>query len=370
MRQEVRFKTEMASRKVYHQSHVGEVLSLIYSPFYIDKQVIDAVLNRPVSGPLPDSFMNTLPESGPPDWQMQFLSALCPSCGWDLSGERNAIVLTCANCNSAWQPVGSSLKPVPVGFFPDDKADLFLPFWRIKADVSGIPLSSYADLVHLANLPRVMQKGWDQVEFRFWSLAFKLSPKEFLSLSIRMNLTQPREELKSGNPPGSIYPTTLSVAEAWSDKSTGDPRISFLGLRQVHANGKRQKCFWTQLERQGPETKLHLVPSLLHHPGQIGQMNQICIGRQGNAGNIGFDSPERQIKIRLVIREKADGNLFEAAADRLPGRIAVEACEYKGITLPGQIPSAGRAQGGEKLHLPVRRVGLRQCVHKKIRQRT
>jgi hypothetical protein len=240
MRQEVRFKTEMASQREYHQSHVGEVLSLIYSPFYIDTQVVDAVLNRPVSGSLPDSFMNTLPEPGPLDWQMQFLSAICPSCGWNLSGERNAIVLTCANCNSAWQPVGSNLKPVPVGFFPDDKADLFLPFWRIKADVSGIPLSSYADLVHLANLPRVMQAGWDQVEFRFWSLAFRLSPKEFLSLSIRMNLTQPREELKSGNPPGSLYPATLSVTEAVDTLKTSlagmmkPAETGFSKLPQIH----------------------------------------------------------------------------------------------------------------------------------------
>jgi len=245
MRQEIRFKTEMAGQKEYHQSHVGEVLSMIYSPFYIDTQVVDAVLNRPVSGPPPDSFMNTLPEPGPPDWQMQFLSALCPSCGWDLSGERNAIVLTCTNCNSAWQQVGSSLKPVPVGFFPDDKADLFLPFWRIKADVSGIPLSSYADLVHLANLPRVMQTGWDQVEFRFWSLAFKLSPKAFLSLSIRMNLTQPREELKSGNPPGPLYPITLSVTEAVDTLKTSlagmmkPAETGFAKLPRIHIKALR-----------------------------------------------------------------------------------------------------------------------------------
>ena len=245
MRQEVRFKTAMASQKVYHQSHVGEVLSLIYSPFYIGTQVVDAILNRPVSGLLPESFMNTLPESDLPDWQMQFLSALCPSCGWDLSGERNAIVLSCANCNSAWQPVGSSLKPVPVGFLPDDNADLFLPFWRIKADVSGIPLSSYADLVHLANLPRVIQKGWDQVEFRFWSLAFKLCPKVFLSLSIRMNLMQPLEKLKSGNPPGPLYPTTLSVAEAVDTLKTSIAGMmkpietGFAKLPQIHIKALR-----------------------------------------------------------------------------------------------------------------------------------
>ena len=245
MRQEVRFKTDAASQKVYHQSHVGEVLSLIYSPFYIDTQLVDAVLNRPVSGPLPESFMNTLPESGPPDWQMQFLSALCPSCGWDLFGERNAFVLMCANCNSAWQPVGFSLKRVPVGFIPDEKADLFLPFWRIKADVSGIPLSSYADLVHLANLPRAIQEGWDQVAFRFWSLAFKLSPKVFLSLSIRMNLTQPQEKLKSGNPPGPVYPATLSIAEAVDALKTSlagmmkPVETGFPKLPQIHIKALR-----------------------------------------------------------------------------------------------------------------------------------
>ncbi len=213
-RQEARFKSETAGRKVHLQSHVGDVLSLIYSPFYIDKQVIDAVLNRPVSGILPASFMNTLQQSGLPELQMRFLSAICPSCGWDLSGERNALVLACTNCNSAWQPVGDSLKPVPVGFLSDEDADLFLPFWRIKADVSGIPLSSYADLVHLANLPKVVQPGWDQVEFRFWSPAFRPGPRDFLSLSVRMNLTQPREELKSGNPPGPLYPATLPISEA------------------------------------------------------------------------------------------------------------------------------------------------------------
>jgi hypothetical protein len=245
MRQEACFNTAMACQNVYHQSHVGEVLSLIYSPFYIDTQMVDAILNRPVSGPLPETFMNTLPKSDPPDWQMQFLSALCPSCGWNLSGERNTIVLTCANCNSAWQPIGSSLKQVPVGFLPDDNADIFLPFWRIKADVSGIPLSSYADLVHLANLPRVIQKGWDQVEFRFWSLAFKLSPKEFLSLSIRMNLTQPREGLKSGNPQGPLYPNTLSVSEAVDTLKTTlagmmkPAETGFAKLPQIHIKALR-----------------------------------------------------------------------------------------------------------------------------------
>lgn len=214
LRQEARLKAKTAGGNLYHQAHVGEVLSLIYSPFYIDTQVVDAVLNRPVSGLVPDDFTNTLPESDPSDWRMQLLPAQCPSCGWDLSGERNAAVLICTNCNSAWQPVGGSLKPVSTGFLPDDKADLFLPFWQIKADVSGIPLSSYEDLVRLANLPRAIQTGWDKMAFHFWSLAFRLSPKMFLSLSLRMNLTQPQEKIKPGNPSGPLYPATLPASEA------------------------------------------------------------------------------------------------------------------------------------------------------------
>jgi ribosomal protein L37AE/L43A len=214
LRQEARFKTAMAKHQLYHLSHVGEVLSLIYAPFYVGAKVIDAVLNRPVSGPLPESLVESLPTSDPSGWQMQLLSAICPSCGWNLSGERNAVVLTCTNCNSAWQPSGGSLKPVPIAFMPDETADMYLPFWRIKADVSGMPLSCYADLARLANLPRVVQKGWNDIPFYFWSLAFRLSPKFFLSLSVRMNLIQPRDEVKEGNPPGKCYPATLSSVEA------------------------------------------------------------------------------------------------------------------------------------------------------------
>lgn len=213
-RQVARFETAVGGSKVHYQSHVGEIFSLIYAPFYTEGRVIDAVLNRPVSGPVPDTFMNGHPASDPPEWQMRLLSALCPSCGWDLAGERNALVLTCSNCNSAWQPVGNSLKQVPAGFIPDNQADLYLPFWRIKADVSGVSLNSYADLIRLANLPRVIRKNWEQIPFRFWSLAFRLSPKSFLSLSVQLNLTQPRVELKSGIPPGRLHPATLPVADA------------------------------------------------------------------------------------------------------------------------------------------------------------
>jgi hypothetical protein len=83
------------------------------------------------------------------------------------------------------------------------------------------------------------------VEFRFWSLAFKLSPKAFLSLSIHMNLTQPREELKSGNPPGPLYPITLSVTEAVDTLKTSlagmmkPAETGFAKLPRIHIKALR-----------------------------------------------------------------------------------------------------------------------------------
>ena len=213
--QEDVFQSSFSGAKVYHHAHVGETLSLIYAPFYIDSCAVDAVLNRPVSDPLPEGVMDGLTASETFHWPLRFIPALCPSCGWDLSGERNALVLSCTNCNRAWQPVGAALKPVPVMFLPGhETADLYVPFWRIAADVTGLALSSYADLVRVANLPKVVQKGWDKIPCYFWSPAFRLSPKAFLSLSIQMNLTQPQENPAAGNPPGSCYPATLPVKEA------------------------------------------------------------------------------------------------------------------------------------------------------------
>ncbi len=213
--QENVFEASFSRADIYHHAHVGETLSLIYAPFYIDACIMDAVLNRPVSDPLPDGAMDGLAASENFHWPLRFIPALCPSCGWDLSGERNALVLSCTNCNRAWQPVGTTLKPVPIMFIPGDETTaLYLPFWRIAADVTGISLSSYADLIRVANLPKVVQNGWDQIPYYFWSPAFRLSPKTFLSLSIQINLTQPPEHPVDGNPPGTRYPATLPVTEA------------------------------------------------------------------------------------------------------------------------------------------------------------
>jgi hypothetical protein len=211
---EHRFSKTLA-KPVLHESHVGETVSLLYSPTYIEGKVFDAVLNQPVSGPLGDDFDLDHFRGGRAEGNIEFIPTLCPHCGWDLEGERDTLALLCRNCNSAWYAAGRSLKQLKFGLHPHDgEGALYLPFWRIRADVAGVTLKSYADLVKVANLPLVPQSAWQEVGFRFWAPAFKVRPRTYLRLSSSMTLAQPRDEIISELPPGSHRSITMPVTEA------------------------------------------------------------------------------------------------------------------------------------------------------------
>ena len=202
-------------KPILHQSNIGETLSLIYSPFYLTDRLHDAILCKPVSAKLPDDFNIDDFNEDHPHGHIQFVSTLCPNCGWNLEGERDAWVLGCKNCNSTWYPVGKKLKQLKFAHFPGKKDEvIYLPFWRIKADITGINLESYADLIAVANLPKVAQSDWKDIPFRFWSPAFKVRPKVFLHLAAQTTLSQPGEKLISELPAARIYPTTLPIKEA------------------------------------------------------------------------------------------------------------------------------------------------------------
>ena len=97
-------------KPILHQSRVGDTVSLLYAPFYVEDRLFDAVLNKPITSNVPDDLNPVEFPGEKPDWQLHFVATLCPNCGWDLSGERDALVLLCKNCNSAWYPVGKNLK--------------------------------------------------------------------------------------------------------------------------------------------------------------------------------------------------------------------------------------------------------------------
>jgi len=207
--------TATLPKPILHQSYIGDTLSLLYAPYYVDNKIYDAVLNKPVSPSLPDEFDLAVFGGGSPDWGMDFLPTLCPACGWDLEGERDALTLNCKNCITAWRPRNKKMEQLSVAYLPGEGENLiYLPFWRIKADITGLQLDSYADLIKVANLPKVVQDGMHAERFHFWGLAFKVRPQNYLRLASSITLAQPPEELVSELPAGRAIPVNLPLKEA------------------------------------------------------------------------------------------------------------------------------------------------------------
>lgn len=208
-------RSALVDRTFSAKAFIGEMVSLIYSPFrYKGGLLFDAVLNREAL---------QAPQGPPDDWafdpdpacRIQFIPMLCPNCGWDLEGERNALVLLCRNCESAWQSTGGGLERVDFAFaYGDDDTSWYLPFWRIRAQLSGIQLRSYADLVRLANLPRAVQHQWEEQPAAFWIPAFKIQPQLFLRLIRIFTGSQPSRSTQDTIPRASLHPVTLSLPEA------------------------------------------------------------------------------------------------------------------------------------------------------------
>jgi len=91
---------------------------------------------------------------------------------------------------------------------------VYLPFWRLKAGVEGVPLDNYADLVRLANLPLAPRDEFERRPFRFWSLAFKVRPATFLKLARNLTLAQPEAALNAKIPRAALFPVNLPAGEA------------------------------------------------------------------------------------------------------------------------------------------------------------
>jgi len=71
-------------KPLFAQAFIGETLSQIYSPFYIEDTLYDAVLNRPVSSaPAEDLNGDALP-GGRPTWHGK--SSFCPPCARTAAG--------------------------------------------------------------------------------------------------------------------------------------------------------------------------------------------------------------------------------------------------------------------------------------------
>ncbi|MBP8979866.1 MAG: hypothetical protein KBG09_01280 [Syntrophobacterales bacterium] len=195
---------------------IGEAVSLIYTPMIMKNGALrDAFRPQQVVPWREDDSGKYQALAAGERERTRFLATLCPACGWDLQGSRDTLVLTCGNCQSAWSCPGTSLEKVPFVVMTGLGADPhYLPFWRLKIVCEGLALASLADLVRLANLPRVITPELEKKEFHLWSPAFKVHPSLFMRWARQITVHQPENDYDETLPGRYIYPVTLSAPEA------------------------------------------------------------------------------------------------------------------------------------------------------------
>jgi DNA-directed RNA polymerase subunit RPC12/RpoP len=198
-----------------HRAFIGETTSLVYAPFCMQGgDLRDAVLRRTVPGWTSGMSEDLLSRPEDRNWRVSFVPALCPRCGWDLEGEKDAVVLLCRHCDSAWSCPEEKLQPVTFAVFEKEKADAYLPFWRMRMKIEEAELNSYADLVREANLPKAPSAVLEEKPLHFWSPAFKISPALFLRWNRGMTVFQPEAEGKETFPGTMLHPANLPLSEA------------------------------------------------------------------------------------------------------------------------------------------------------------
>jgi len=201
---------------IFYEAFISETISLIYSPVFVQGDMFhDAILGRPVASIPKDFIDDLLSFDQEKDWQIKFVSTLCPQCGWDLLGERDSVVLFCKNCDSVWEASKKGLNPRDFGMIPSKEDNAFyLPFWRMDASIKGLKIHSYADLLRITNVPKVMKREWEKLNFYFWCPAFKLPPEPFLRSTQALTFSEPQEEFERNLPESPLYPVNLPSNEA------------------------------------------------------------------------------------------------------------------------------------------------------------
>jgi len=198
------------------RTFIGDAVSLIYLPLYVERGALfDGITNRPVAALPTDPDIFSSITDHDPRWKLAFLPTLCPQCGWNLTGERDSAVLTCGNCETAWEVRKGKFVQTDLGVVSGDSSEsVYLPFWKMAVETTGIAIASYADFIRATNQPKVVQKKWEEQNMYFWSPAFKIRPNRFLYLSRQLTVMQMSLEPDGRPLPRNLYPATLPLSEA------------------------------------------------------------------------------------------------------------------------------------------------------------
>lgn len=200
----------------YHRAYIGETVSCIYLPLYIDNgSLYDAVTNKVLGRGWSEETMRAGTFSYKSNWAPHFLATVCPYCGDLLSGKRDSLILSCYNCHSSWQEQKGGFKRIQWSAVATDFKGMYhLPFWKLTVHAAGVALETFADLLRATNQPLVIQPRHRERKLIFWIPAFKVRPSTFLRLGKNMTLSQ--EKIGEGvqEMPEHMHPVTLPRKEA------------------------------------------------------------------------------------------------------------------------------------------------------------
>lgn len=207
---------ENAAKICHHRAFIGETLSCIYQPCYIqDDHLCDAVTNQVIgqSTMLGEHLHKTC--SSKSFQEPRFIATLCPKCGGLLAGERDALVLQCGNCESLWQEQNGRFVAVDwTVVATEDRAARYLPFWQISFTTAGCVLKYFADFLRFTNQPMVVMSTFESRPLIFWIPAFKINPKALLQLASQLTVAQTRIPSGRGVRVTNDHPVTLDQLEA------------------------------------------------------------------------------------------------------------------------------------------------------------
>ena len=206
----------VSENPLFHHAYIGEVLSVIYLPLYIQgDRLFDGVVDQPIAkiSDAMSSFTSLIDNN--PRWYITFMGTVCPQCGWNLDGARDSVVLTCNNCETAWEASKGKFIQVNFATVPGKKDDVFyLPFWKMNVRFKDPEINSYADFIRITNQPKAVQTQWEHQDICFWTPAFKIRPKIFLQLSKNLTINQMTFALNNNIPQKNLFPVTLPQREA------------------------------------------------------------------------------------------------------------------------------------------------------------
>ena len=203
----------------YNRAYIGETLSCIYLPLYIENDVLyDGVTNSVLAH---GEFAKTNWQAGVrfrETWTPRFLATLCPQCGDSLTGESDSLVLFCYNCATSWQEHEGNFQRIPWSNVSSSNKNMYsLPFWKLHVRSTGLSMNSFADFLRLTNQPLVIQKNHETMHLTFFIPAFKLRPSTFLRLAKNMTLSQAKVVAGTAQMKKRlrIHPVTLPRTEAF-----------------------------------------------------------------------------------------------------------------------------------------------------------